>query len=169
MIFIFSFWFTSLSLTDSRSFHVSTKDPVWFPSMPTFLRLNRRLLSPMNLPIVIPQQRYRRLHNIKGLVQSFQSWHYWLGFKPAFSLSWKQQERSESSHHHIPGIFNKIISRFLIRSFGGHGTSLVALWLRLHSQCRGLRFHPSQGTRSHMPQLKVLHVATKAWHSLIYI
>ena len=31
----------------------------------------------------------------------------------------------------------------------------------LCSQCRGLRFNPWSGTRSHMPQLKIPHAAMK--------
>ena len=42
------------------------------------------------------------------------------------------------------------------------GTSLVVQWLRLHApNARGLGSIPGQGTRSHMPQLKILHAATK--------
>ena len=36
-----------------------------------------------------------------------------------------------------------------------------------HSQCRGPRFDPWLGTRSHMPQLKIPHTRTKTWCSQI--
>ena len=39
------------------------------------------------------------------------------------------------------------------------GTSLVAQWLTLCSQCLGSI--PVQDTRSHMLQLKILHAVTK--------
>ena len=42
------------------------------------------------------------------------------------------------------------------------GTSLVVQGLRLHAyNAGGLGSIPGQGTRSHMPQLKILHAATK--------
>ena len=42
------------------------------------------------------------------------------------------------------------------------GTSLVVQWLRLHApNAGGPGSIPSQGTRSHMPQLKILLAATK--------
>ena len=42
------------------------------------------------------------------------------------------------------------------------GTSLVIQWLRLHAPKAGAPGSiPGQGTRSHMPQLKILHAATK--------
>ena len=42
------------------------------------------------------------------------------------------------------------------------GTTQVAQWLRLHApNAEGPRFNPCQGTRSHMPQLKILRAATK--------
>ena len=55
------------------------------------------------------------------------------------------------------------------------GTSLLVQWLTiLASNAEGLGLTPDQGTRSHipqlrvyMPQLKILHAATKSWHSLI--
>ena len=48
------------------------------------------------------------------------------------------------------------------------GTSLVVQWLRLHApNARGLGSIPGQGTRSHMPQLKILHAATKTQCSQI--
>ncbi|TEA36376.1 hypothetical protein DBR06_SOUSAS27710032, partial [Sousa chinensis] len=40
--------------------------------------------------------------------------------------------------------------------------SLVVPWLRLHvPSAGGLGSFPGQGTRARMPQLKILHVATK--------
>ena len=36
-----------------------------------------------------------------------------------------------------------------------------------HSQCRGSRFHPWSGTRSHMLQLKIPRAATKSRHCQI--
>ena len=40
--------------------------------------------------------------------------------------------------------------------------SLVVQWLRLHAHNAGhLGSNPGRGTRSHMPQLKTLHMATK--------
>ena len=63
------------------------------------------------------------------------------------------------------------------------GTSLVVQWLRLHAlNAGGPGSIPGQGTRSLMPQLKILHVttkiphvatkilraATKTWHSQRY-
>ena len=48
------------------------------------------------------------------------------------------------------------------------GTSLVVQWLKLHSHNAGdLGLIPGQGTRSHMPQLKILHATTKTQHSQI--
>ena len=42
------------------------------------------------------------------------------------------------------------------------GTSLVVQWLRLHTpNARGPGSIPGQETRSCMPQLKILHAATK--------
>ena len=42
------------------------------------------------------------------------------------------------------------------------GTSLVVQWLRLCTpNARGQGLIPGQRTRSHMPQLKILHVSTK--------
>ncbi|TEA37298.1 hypothetical protein DBR06_SOUSAS6710032, partial [Sousa chinensis] len=44
--------------------------------------------------------------------------------------------------------------------------SLVAQWLRLLApNAGGPGLIPGQGTRSHMPQVKILHAATKIWHS----
>ncbi|TEA39679.1 hypothetical protein DBR06_SOUSAS3410146, partial [Sousa chinensis] len=41
-------------------------------------------------------------------------------------------------------------------------TSLVVQWLRLRApNAGGLGSIPGQGTRSHVPQLKLLHAATK--------
>ena len=33
-----------------------------------------------------------------------------------------------------------------------------------YSQCKRPGFDPSQGTRAHMPQLKILHASTKTWY-----
>ena len=45
------------------------------------------------------------------------------------------------------------------------GTSLVVHWLRLRApNTGGPGLIPGQGTRSHMPQLKVLHATTKTEH-----
>ncbi|TEA33197.1 hypothetical protein DBR06_SOUSAS8010046, partial [Sousa chinensis] len=42
------------------------------------------------------------------------------------------------------------------------GTSLVVQWLRLCApNARGPGSIPGQGTRTHMPQLKILHAATE--------
>ncbi|TEA39266.1 hypothetical protein DBR06_SOUSAS7610111, partial [Sousa chinensis] len=42
------------------------------------------------------------------------------------------------------------------------GTSLVAWWLRLHAPNAGSPSSiPGQGTRSPMPQLKIVHAASK--------
>ena len=47
-------------------------------------------------------------------------------------------------------------------------TSLVVQWLRLHAPNAGsLGSIPGWGTRSHMPQLKILHEATNTQHSQI--
>ena len=44
----------------------------------------------------------------------------------------------------------------------GPGTSLMVQWLRLHaSNAGGAGSIPDQGTRSHMPQLKIPHASTK--------
>ena len=46
------------------------------------------------------------------------------------------------------------------------GTSLVVQWLRLRApNAGGLGSIPGQGTRSHMPQLKILRATTKTQHS----
>ena len=52
-----------------------------------------------------------------------------------------------------------------------HRDFLVAQWLRYHApNAGGLGSNPSQGTRSYMPQLKILHAtATKIWCSQIKI
>ena len=48
------------------------------------------------------------------------------------------------------------------------GTSLVVQWLRLRaSSAGGLGSFPNQGTRPHMPQLKILHATTKTQSSQI--
>ena len=48
------------------------------------------------------------------------------------------------------------------------GTSLVVQWLRLHAPNAGAPGSiPSQGPRSHMPQLKIPCAATKTWHSQV--
>ena len=45
------------------------------------------------------------------------------------------------------------------------GTSLVVQWLRLcAASAGGLGSIPGQGTRSHVPQLKIPHAATKNLH-----
>ena len=57
----------------------------------------------------------------------------------------------------------------------GFGISLVVQWLRLCTpSAGGLDLIPAQGTRSHMPQLrvqmlqlKILSATTKIWHSQI--
>ena len=42
------------------------------------------------------------------------------------------------------------------------GTWLVVQWLKFHiPNAGGLGLIPGQGIRSHMPQLKILHAATK--------
>ena len=42
------------------------------------------------------------------------------------------------------------------------GTSLVVLWLRIHtSNAGGMGSVPGQGAESYMPQLKNLYAATK--------
>ena len=47
-------------------------------------------------------------------------------------------------------------------------TSLVVQWLRLHDPIAGGPGSiPGQGTRSHVPQLKILPAATKTQHSQI--
>ena len=46
------------------------------------------------------------------------------------------------------------------------GTSLVFQWLRLHGLSGGGPGPiPGQGTRVHRLQLKIMHAATKTWHS----
>ena len=48
------------------------------------------------------------------------------------------------------------------------GTSLVVQWQRLqYPQEGGLGSIRGQRSRSHMPQLKILHAATKTWCSQI--
>ena len=42
------------------------------------------------------------------------------------------------------------------------GISLVVQWLRVHApKAGGLALIPGQGTRSHLPQLRILHAAMK--------
>ena len=49
------------------------------------------------------------------------------------------------------------------------GTSLVVQWPRFCTPNTGVTgLIPDQGTRSHIPQLKIVHTATKSWHSQIY-
>ena len=46
------------------------------------------------------------------------------------------------------------------------GTSVVVQWLRLHAPKAGYpSSNPGQGTRSHMPQLKIPYSATDTRHS----
>ena len=48
------------------------------------------------------------------------------------------------------------------------GTSLVIQWLRSRvPNAGGPSSIPSQGTRSHMPQLKILHTMTNTWYRQI--
>ena len=48
------------------------------------------------------------------------------------------------------------------------GTALVIQWLRLHApNAEGPGSIPGQGTRSHMPQLKIPHATTKTLYSQI--
>ena len=48
------------------------------------------------------------------------------------------------------------------------GTCLVVQRLKLHvPNARGLGLVPSQGTRSHVLQLKMLHATIKTWKSQI--
>ena len=55
--------------------------------------------------------------------------------------------------------FNKISGCHKLRAVG---ISLVVQWLRLHApNSGGLGSVPDRGTRSHMPQLKILHAANK--------
>ena len=44
------------------------------------------------------------------------------------------------------------------------GTSLVVQWLKLHSANGG---GPGQGTRTHIPQLRVPHASAKTWHTIL--
>ena len=44
------------------------------------------------------------------------------------------------------------------------GTSLMVLWLRLHTQNRGPDLIPGHRTRTHVPQLKIPYL-TQTWHS----
>ena len=46
------------------------------------------------------------------------------------------------------------------------GTSLVVQWLRTHTPMQGMKVQSLVGEpRSHMPQGKSLHIATKTQHS----
>ena len=65
------------------------------------------------------------------------------------------------AYHHLPICPPDI-------KFSFPGTSLVVQWLRLRvPDAGGLGSIPGQGTSSHMPQLKILHAATKTHHSQI--
>ena len=58
--------------------------------------------------------------------------------------------REEAQQQHLP-----IVQR-------GLGVSLVVQWLRLNALNAGaVDLTPGQGTKSHMPQLKILYTATK--------
>ena len=58
--------------------------------------------------------------------------------------------------------FNYKISTWLLLKIQTVGTFLVVQWLRLYAPSAwGPGSIPGQGTRSHMPQLKILHAATK--------
>ena len=51
---------------------------------------------------------------------------------------------------------------FEITVVSSTGTSLMVQWLRLHTpNAGGPGLIPGQGTRSHMPRLKILHATTK--------
>lgn len=53
--------------------------------------------------------------------------------------------------------------KLMIKKFGGvGGTSLVVQWVKLCApKCRGLGSIPGRGARSHIPQLRNAHAATK--------
>ena len=54
------------------------------------------------------------------------------------------------------------------KHIGPHRDFPVVQWLRLHvPKARGLGLIPGQGTKSHMPLLKILHATTKTRHRLI--
>ena len=73
-------------------------------------------------------------------------------------LSWrrirgKKNFRTEGSSEYM---------RYLVNKIPRAGTSLVIQWLRLHiPKAGGLGSTPSQGTRSHMMQLKSSNAATE--------
>ena len=49
-----------------------------------------------------------------------------------------------------------------------HGASLGVQWLRLHApDAASPGSIPGEGTRFHMPQLKIPCVVTKTWHSQV--
>ena len=59
---------------------------------------------------------------------------------------------------------------YLLRNSKHPRTSLVAQWLRFYPpNAGGPGSIPDQGTRSHIPQLNILHATTKTWHSKINI
>ena len=56
--------------------------------------------------------------------------------------------------------FKYLFKGYLIRDFPGGPLAKTP-----YSQCRGLGSIPAQGTRPHMPQLRVAHAATEIKHS----
>ena len=74
---------------------------------------------------------------------------------------------------HEKRVASRIIGEMQIKTTL-RGNSLVVQWLRLQApNAGGPGSIPGHGTRSHMlgvhrPQLKILHVATKTWHSQIH-
>ena len=91
---------------------------------------------------------------------SYTSKHTWFPSRP------KKKERDKNS---FPPCMSRLLPCLLKNNWRG-GTSLVVQWLRLHApNARGMGSIPGQGTRSHMPplrvhmpQLKILHATTKA-------
>ena len=55
-------------------------------------------------------------------------------------------------------IFKNFVLKFLL---GLPGSPVVKT---PYSQCKRPGFDPCQGTRAHMPQLKILHASTKIWY-----
>ena len=79
----------------------------------------------------------------------------------------------------INSVFKSLFVKFSLHKCSGRlvyhninmytlGTSLMVQWLRFHTpNTGGTRSIPSQGTRSHTMQLKILHAATKTLCSQI--
>ena len=87
------------------------------------------------------------------------SWQYWLSFSFGSGLENTKEDKQMWSWVYILAGPTNI-------KHNKKGTSLMVQWLRLYTpNAEGSSSIPSQGTRSHMPQLKIPHTTIKTWCS----